>query len=212
MRETLNDNPIAQVAIVLVLVAVAAFMFLKPGGGASEEAAPEASISVGGTEMTQQEAASAAGEVVEGAVETAIESGAIGGTAAGTGAMPTSVPAPPPPHEFTAAYDSGKTVVLLVIHDGGIDDRLTALSATTLTAMPEVKLIPVPLKKLPRYASVTVGLNVNRVPALIVMKPKQLSGGTPQATVDYGFQTPESIYMAVTDANYKGPEVTYHPE
>ena len=73
--------------------------------------------------------ASAAGEVVEGAVEAAIESGAAGGAAA-SGAMPTSVPAPPPPHEFTAAYDSGKTVVLLVIHDGGIDDRLTALSAT----------------------------------------------------------------------------------
>ncbi len=211
MREALNNNPIAQVGAVLVLVAVAAFMLLKPGGGESEEAAaPETSIAVGGTEMTQQEAASAAGEVVEGAVETAIESGAIGGTEGG-GAMPTSVPAPPPPHGFSAAYDSGKTVVLLVVHGGGIDDRLTALSATTLTALPEVALIRVPVEQLPRYASVTVGLDLNRVPAVVVMKPKQLSGGIPQATVDYGFQTPESLVQAVRDAAYNGPEATYHP-
>ncbi|MGD9736725.1 MAG: hypothetical protein AB7V58_14150 [Solirubrobacterales bacterium] len=213
MREALNENPIAQVGIVLVLVALAAFMFMtKSGGGESEEAAaPEASISVGGTELSQQEAASAAGEVVEGAVEAAIESGAIGGTAAGAGAMPTSVPAPPPPRELTAAYDSGKTVVLLVVHDGGIDDRLTARSAMALTALPEVALIRVPVKQLPRYAAVTVGLDLNRVPAVVVMKPKRLSGGVPQATVDYGFQTPETLAQAVRDAAYDGPEATYHP-
>lgn len=211
MREALNDNPIAQVGLVLVLVAVVAFMFLKPGGGEEESAAPEASVSVGGTEMSQQEVASAAGEVVEGAVETAIESGAVGGGAA-AGELPTSVPAPPPPREFTAAYDSGKTVALLVVHDGGIDDRLTALAATALTAMPEVVLIPVPVRKLPRYASVTVGLDLNRVPALIVMRPKALSGGIPQATVDYGFQTPQTLVQAVRDASYQGPEATYHPE
>lgn len=211
MRGQLNDNPVVQVGLVLILVAVAAFMFLKPGGGGGEEeAAPEASISVGGTEMSQQEAASAAGEVVEGAVEAAIESGAIGGAAA-SGAMPTSVPAPPPPHEFSAAYDSGKTVVLLIVHDGGIDDRLTALSANALTALPEVALIRVPVEQLPRYASVTVGLDLNRVPAVVVMKPKRLSEGTPQATVDYGFQTPETLVQAVRDAAYDGPEATYHP-
>lgn len=210
MREALNENPIAQVGIVLVLVAVAAFMFLKPGGGGEEEAAPEASISVGGQEMSQSEVASKAGEVVEGAVEAAIESGAIGG-AAGAAAMPSSVPAPPPPHEFTAAYDSGKTVVLLVVHDGGIDDRLTAMAATALTAMPEVALIGVPVKRLPRYAAVTVGLDLNRVPAVVVMKPKRLSGGVPQATVEYGFQTPATLVQAVRDASYQGPEVTYHP-
>jgi hypothetical protein len=211
VRDALNDNPVAQVGAVLVLVAVAAFMLLKPGGG-EEEATPEATISVGGSEISQSEAASTAGEVVEGAVESAIESGALTGAAAGAAAMPTSVPAPPPPHEFTAAYDSGKTVVLLAVHDGGIDDRLTALAATALTAMPEVALIVVPVEQLPRYAAVTVGLDLNRVPALVVMRPKRLSGGIPQATVDYGFQTPESIALAVMDANYSGPEVTYHPE
>lgn len=210
MREQLNDNPIAQVAVVLVLVAAAAFMFVGKGGGGSSEAEPETTISVGGTEMSQSEAASTAGEVVEGAVEAAIETGALSG-AAGATEMPTTVPAPPPPHEFSAAYDSGATVVLLVVHDGGIDDRLTANAAKSIESLPGVKLIRVPVKQLPGYAAVTVGLDLNRVPALVVMKPKRLSGGIPQAAVDYGFQTPETLIQAVRDASYNGPEATYHP-
>jgi hypothetical protein len=208
VREALNDNPIAQVGIVLVLVALAAFMFLKPGGGSEEEsaAAGPTVASVNGVTAT----GATPGEAVESAVEGALESGAVA-SAAGSGEMPTSVPAPPPPHAFTAAYDADKTVVLLIVHSGGIDDRLTARAATVLTAMPEVALIPVTIKQLPRYASVTVGLDLNRVPALVVMKPKRLSGGIPQATVDYGFQTPETLVQAVRDASYNGPEATYHP-
>lgn len=208
MRETLNDNPIAQVGIVLVLVALAAFMFLKPGGkseGESAAAGPTVA-SVNGVTAT----GATPGEAVEGAVEGAIESGAVA-SAAGGGEMPTSVPAPPPPREFAAAYDSGKTVALLVVHDGGIDDRLTARAAGALAAMPEVALIQVPVQRLPSYAAVTVGLDLNRVPALVVMRPKPLSGGIPQASVDYGFQTPQTLVQAVRDASYDGPEATYHP-
>ena len=49
------------------------------------------------------------------------------------------------------------------------------------------------------------------MPALLVMRPRRLSGGVPQASVDYGFQTPQSVVQAVVDAGYKGPEATYHP-
>ncbi len=49
------------------------------------------------------------------------------------------------------------------------------------------------------------------MPALVVMRPKQLSDGTPQASVDYGFQTPQGVLQAVRDAAYDGREVTYHP-
>ena len=66
-------------------------------------------------------------------------------------------------------------------------------------------------RQISRYAAITLGLEVNRVPALVVMRPKQLSGGTPQASVDYGFQTPQSVVQAVRDAAYDGREVTYHP-
>ena len=210
MREQLNNNPIAQVGAILVLVAVAAFMFVGKGGGGGSEEESSAEGATVATVNGVTATGATPGEAVESAVEGAVEGGALGGVT-GTGEIPTSVPAPPPPHEFTAAYDSGKTVVLLVAHDGGIDDRLTARAALVLTAMPEVALIPVPVKRLPSYAAVTVGLDLNRVPALVVLRPKRLSGGIPQATVDYGFQTPQTLAQAVRDAAYDGPEITYHP-
>ena len=42
---------------------------------------------------------------------------------------------------------------------------------------------------LPATRAITLGVDVTRVPALIVMRPKRLSDGTPQATVNYGFQS-----------------------
>ncbi len=50
-----------------------------------------------------------------------------------------------------------------------------------------------------------------RTPALIVMCPRRLSGGTPQASVTYGFQSPQTVVQAVLDASYDGPTATYHP-
>ncbi len=203
MREKLNENPKAQVALVAVLVVAAAFFFLK-GSGEEEAAAPtEATVAVAGTDATGTATGATPGEAVEGALEATGE--------AGTTAVPTSVPAPPPPRPLANAYDAGKTVVLLIVDPDGIDDKLVARSSLLLAANPDVALFVVPDRQIARYAAVTVGLEINRVPALVVMKPKRLSGGTPQATVEYGFQTPQSVVQAVEDVSYRGPEVTYHP-
>ena len=43
------------------------------------------------------------------------------------------------------------------------------------------------------------------------MRPKRLSDGTPQASVTYGYQSPQAIVQAVLDASYDGPEATYYP-
>jgi hypothetical protein len=116
------------------------------------------------------------------------------------------------PAPVASAYDSGKTVVLLVIRDGGIDDRLVRRTVGGLRALPDVALFVVPAKQIARYGAITLGADVQQVPALLVMRPRNLSGGVPQASVDYGFQTPQSIVQAVVDAGYKGPEATYHPD
>jgi hypothetical protein len=210
VRDKLNNNPVAQIGLVVVLIAVAAFMFLKPGGGEeSEEAAPtEATVSVAGTSVTGTATGATPGEAVEGAVEGAIEAAA---TEASTAAIASTIPAPPMPAPVASAYDAGKTVVLLVVRDGGIDDRLVAGSVEGLTALPDVAVFVVPAKHIARYAAITLGVDVQQVPALLVMKPRRLSGGVPQASVDYGFQTPQSVVQAVVDAGYKGPEATYHP-
>jgi hypothetical protein len=208
VRDKINNDPRFQIGIVVVLIAVAAFMFLKPGGGEeSEEAAPtEATVSIAGTEASGTATGATPGEAVEGAVEGAVE-------AAGTeaAAVPASIPAPPMPAPVASAYDSGKTVVLLVVHDGGIDDKLVKSAAQQLRTRPGVSFFVVPAKQISRYAAITLGADVQQVPALLVMKPRDVSEGVPQASVDYGFQTSQSVVQAVIDAGYDGPEATYHP-
>ena len=207
MREKLNENPIAQVALIGILAVVGVVMFIGSSGGGEESeeaAAGETVATVNGVTAT----GSSPGEAVEGAVES-LEEGAVAGASATE--APASVPAPSPPKRLTAAYESGKTVVLLIVDKGSIDSAFTARSSLLLAPFEDVSLFIVPAKQIARYAAITVGLDVNRVPALVVMKPKKLSGGTPQATVDYGVQTPQSVVQAVLDANYHGREVTYHP-
>ncbi|MFN8216197.1 MAG: hypothetical protein U0R71_06325 [Solirubrobacterales bacterium] len=210
MREQLNENPIVQVALIGVLVAVALFVFvLKPGGGSEEETASSAGptvASVNGVTATGD----SPGEAVENAVAN-LEEGSVA-AAAPAGSTPVSVPAPPPPAEYRAAYRANKTVVLLIVHNGGIDDRRVKVASEALAGMEDVALIEVPVRQLPRYAAITVGLQINRVPALVAVRPRKLSGGVPQASVDYGFQTRETVVQAVRDASYKGPERSYHPE
>lgn len=207
MREKLNESQAAQVGLVAVLVVVALVVFLKSSGGEEEETPESAAGPTVATVNGETATGATPGEAVEAAV-----AGLEAGAAASASGVPTSVPAPPPPAEFTAAYESGQTVVLLIVHDGGIDDERVSQASEAVAGMGGVSLIRVPLKQLPRYASVTVGLDVNRVPALVVMRPKKLSHGVPQATVDYGFQTTETVVQAVRDASYKGPEETYHPD
>jgi hypothetical protein len=211
VREKLNESKAAQIGLVAVLVVVAAIFFLKSSGGGEEGSEVEettVTIESGGETLS-----------ISAPTPTA------GATPAGMGEIPTSVPtAKPLPRRFTAAYEAGKTVALLVVHDGGIDDAYTKLALKEaarvaniaagrgLAAVAPVEVIVVPAKQISRYAPVTVGLNVNQLPALIMMRPKALSNGTPQASVLYGYQSPESIIVGLLDASYNGPENrTYHP-
>jgi hypothetical protein len=208
VREKINGDPRFQVGIVVVLIAVAAFMFLKPGGGEEEAPPTEATVAIAGTEASGTATGATPGEAVEGAVEGAIEAATA---EASVGAVAASIPAPPIPAPVAHAYDAGKTVVLLVVDDGGIDDKLVKGAAQQLRSHSDVALFIVPARQIFRYAAITLGADVQQVPALLVMKPQRLSDGVPQASVDYGFQTSQSVVQAVVDAGYKGPEATYHP-
>jgi hypothetical protein len=47
---------------------------------------------------------------------------------------------------------------------------------------------------------------------LVVVRPKRLSGGTPQATVSYGFRNSLSVVQAVHDSLYSGKDnLPYNP-
>jgi hypothetical protein len=211
VREKLNGNPKAQVALVAILVVLGALLFMsKSGGGEEEESvgATEATVAVAGTSATGTATGATPGEAVEGAVDGALEAAGEAGVST---TPPSSIPAPPPPRPVTAAYDSGKTVVLLIVQEGDPEDKLVKQASRSVAGRADVALFTVPVGQIARYAAITVGLEVNRVPALVVMRPKELSEGTPQASVDYGLQTAENVAQAVRDAAYDGRELTYHP-
>lgn len=196
MREKLNENPAAQVAVIAILLVLAAvFLLGKMGGGGSEE------------------------EGEEGTAATPAAASAIASAEAGPGTQ--LPPLPPPgsgpgalpslPRPVVSAFESGQTVVLLFVRAGGIDDNLTTAAAKRLDGMAGVAPFVVPVDKIARYAAIAQGVNLNRVPALVVVRPRRLTNGVPTASVRYGFQSPESVVQAVVDAGYKGPTLSYHP-
>jgi hypothetical protein len=188
MREKLNSDPLYQAAAVGVLLLVAGFFLLSTMGGKKEEA---------------EEAESGAGlsslAVAEGEPATPPPPGALAETA------------PPPPAPVAAAFAANRTIVLLFVRNGGIDDRMVKADVERLNGLAGVATFVVPADQIARYASITQGVDVNRVPALVVVRPKHLDQGTPTASVHNGYQSPQSVVQAVVDAGYRGHTLAYHP-
>jgi hypothetical protein len=191
MREKLNSNPLAQVAMVGVLLVLAGvFVMSKMGGGSEEEE----------------------GAAIASSSVTATEAPAVEGPLAKLPAPGSGVGAPPPlPSSVTAAFAANDTVVLLFVRNGGIDDRMVAADVRRLSSLPRVAPFVVPASQVAHYAAIAQGVGLSRVPALVVLKPKHLDHGIPTASVHYGVQSPESVEQAIIDAGYKGRTIPYHP-
>lgn len=188
MREKLNSNPVAQAALIGVLLLATGFFVLSSMGGGEEEGASTPSAE---------------------SIVATVAASEGSGTAPPPGALADV--APPPPHAVTAAFAANRTVVLLFVRNGGIDDRLVARATHRLGALSGVSTFVVPADRIARYAAIAQGVDVNRVPALVVLRPKRLNHGVPTASVTYGFQSPQSLVQAVVDAGYKGRTLGYHP-
>lgn len=200
MREQINNNPLAQIGIIgILLVAVGIFAMSSMGGGGEEEAETATStVTVTGPEGS----ATITATVPEGEVAAPAPAPPPGALAAA---------APPPPAAVTAAFDANQTVVLLFVRNGGIDDRQVVPAVKRLGALPDVSTFVVPADRIARYAAIAQGVDVDRVPALVVIRPKHLDRGIPSASVLYGFQSSQSLVQAVIDARYKGRTLDYHP-
>ena len=198
MREKLNSNPLAQAALVGVLLIAAGFFLISTmgKGGEEETASAPTETSAAAPEETGAVTISSAPEAT-----------------AGSTALPTAAveDAPPPPKPVLAAYHSDDTVVLLFVRNGGIDDRMVVNATKSLSSLPDVKTFIVPADQIARYASIAEGVAVDRVPALVVVRPKNLKGDIPVASVHYGFASSESVVQAVVDAGYEGRTLDYHP-
>jgi hypothetical protein len=190
MREQLNNNPMVQIAVVVVLL-IAGGVFVMTMGGGKEEAGEAPPIAEGAPVVPA--------ETPEATAPTSVS------------ATLAALPAVEPPASVVRGWESGATVVLLFVREGGIDDRLVRNAADGLAGLQGVTSFVVPAKQIARYSGITGKLGVERVPALVVLSPKKVDGGGPTASVDYGYQTPQSVVQAVVDAGYKGPTLDYHP-
>jgi len=197
MREKLNENPLMQVVVIgVLLLAAGVFVMSSMGGKGGEEAeSSESSASV-----TAASAESTAAEVPAGL------SAALAMVNRASAAHAHPLPGP-----IVSAWKADKTVVLLFVHDGGIDDRLVKAATGRLQTLPDAATFIVPASQISRYAAVTEGVGVNRVPALVVIRPRRVHQTIPSASVSYGFQSGESVVQAVIDAGYRGPTLPYHP-
>jgi hypothetical protein len=189
MREKLNDNPVAQIALIGVLALFAIVFLLKPfGGGESDEAAeaPPPPVEAGG---------------LEGSAPTAATSSV---------APPTDFR--PLPAAVKRAYRDGDTLVLRIYRSGGIDDRLGGETASVLDGITDVAFFSVPAKKIARYSAITGPLGVNQAPALVVIRSRKLNrNGNAPGTVTYGYLSGAEIRQAVVDSKYRGPKLPYSP-
>jgi hypothetical protein len=207
VRKALNDNPVAQAAVVGVLAIVVAFLLLTRvagrDSGASEAPATESTAVAPVTGATAPAPAAPTGTTPAPAAETAPSPASSRGFEPGPGL----------PRGVVDAHERGDVVVLLVTRYRAIDDRKLEAHVNRLRGRSDVALFSTLAVDVARYSRITQGVDVDRTPALVVIEPKRLADGPlPAATVSYGFRGAESVDQAVRDALYRGREnLPYYP-
>jgi hypothetical protein len=203
LRQAINNNPIAQVAVLggLAILVGLFFMMNMKGKGSSETAST----------------ASSAAPAPSTSAPPAPTSGSTSAAPApppttGTVSPDALVPGRGLPKPVVTAWKRGDTVVLLVVRQGGIDDRLVHNSVRSLSSDPGVSVFVTRADHVARYSRITQGVGVSQAPALVVVRPKRVSGSVPEAQVDYGFRDAQGVVQAVHDAVYSGKDnLPYSP-
>ena len=219
MRKALNSNPIAQVGAIAVLGLLVAFLLLRNLGGGEPAPDPDRPVSTG--VPAEDGIAPAPAATDSAAAPTApTDATATEDPAAAVPAVPTDPAAPDGqfkagpglPEPVVKAYESGDTVVLLVNRGGGIDDHLMRIVAPKVKAIDNVAFFETKARNVAKYSRIAEGVDIDRVPALVVLSPKSVSGkGLPIATIDYGVRDVKSARQAVHDARYDGKTLSYDP-
>jgi hypothetical protein len=211
VREAINNNPIAQVAVLggLVLI-VGLFMMMNMKKGSSDSASTDSSAAAtSSSAATASPPATGATPVAPGATGSAP---AAPPTTSGSVSPDALVPGPGLPRPVVTAWKRGDTVVLLVVRPHGIDDRLVRSSVRSLSGEGGVRVFVSRADKVARYSRITQGVALSQAPALLVVRPKRVSGSVPEAQVSYGFRDSQGVVQAVHDAVYSGKDnLPYSP-
>jgi len=213
MRQLANENPLVRAALIGGLLLAFAFLLYSRLLSQNDESGAR-----GAEPVTSGTAAEAESPPV-----TLPSTAAAPGPAAPEGAVPAVPPAaggvPPQalvpgrglPAPVLKAYAEGKTVAVLVIKRRGIDDRKLRRAVAAIAQRGGAAVFIVRAKHIARYSRITLGVNVSRVPALVVVSPRK-AGDAPRASVSYGFRGTQSAIQALRDALYEGRKVPYFPE
>jgi hypothetical protein len=122
------------------------------------------------------------------------------------------VPGPGLPAPVIDAWKHGQAVVLLIVRNNGIDDKLISRSVRDLSGDRGLTVFVVHANRVARYSRITQGVGVNQVPALVVVRPRRVSGSVPEAQVTYGFRDSQTVVQYVHDALYSGKDdLPYSP-
>jgi hypothetical protein len=210
VRKALNDNPVAQIAVLGLLAVIVAFMLMtRAGHSGSDSVATSAAPAPADTSGASTFPSPAVGTTPQstGAPAAPPTTGTATGAPLGEFVAGPGLPAP-----VVKAYADDRTVVLFVFRHRGVDDAAVRSSVERLRGRNDLAVFVTHAANIARYARIAEGVDVNRVPALIVMRPRHLTHGTPTASVSYGFQGPDSVDQAIRNALYKGPsDLPYHP-
>jgi len=205
VRRALNDNPIVQVVMLGALGIVVAFLFMTRVMGQEEPGGAATSADATATAPPAPEATAAT------QVPAAPETGAVPGTAPAPAAGEFKAGAGLP-ESVVSAHESGDVVVLLVVNRKAAEDRRLETEVDTLRGRSDTTVFVADAKDVTRYSRIAEGVNLDAVPALVVVEPKrQVEGALPVATVSYGYRGPESVQQAVRDVLYDGKELSFAP-
>jgi len=216
VRKALNDNPVVQIGALAALALLVGFLLITrmshkgSEGSTSTTASDSSATAVAPTSSSTEPSATATtGSAPDATAAPAPTSPSSGVASAGDFVAGPGLPAP-----VVQAYKHNEVVVLLVVRRNGIDDEAVKAGAETVGSSSKVALFVTNAGHIARYSRIAAGVNVDRVPALIVLRPRNLTdGGVPQATVSYGFRGVDSIAQAIRDALYKGPtDLPYYPK
>jgi hypothetical protein len=206
VRQAINNNPIAQVAVLggLALL-VGLFMMMNMKKGSSDSGSTESSAAATPATSTPPAGGSTVAPGSAGTAPTAPPT-------SGSVSPDALVPGPGLPRPVITAWKRGDTVVLLVVRPHGIDDRLVRNSVRSLSSESGVSVFVSRADKVARYSRITQGVALSQAPALLVVRPKRVSGSVPEAQVSYGFRDSQGVVQAVHDAVYSGKDnLPYSP-
>ena len=218
MRKAINDNPMVQIGVIGLLVVVVGFFLLTQmgkGSSTSSTSSTAASVAPDASATPSDSSATATTPPASTPSESAPSTtpAAPAGSAAAPAAAGEFVAGPGLPRPLVQAYNADKVVVLLVVRRGGIDDVAVMASVERMSGLPDAAVFMTNAGHVSRYSRIASGVDLDRVPALIVLRPQKLTHGTPTATVSYGFRGPASVAQAIADALYTGPtNVPYYPK